>query len=162
MLSREAAEEVLHFCSQAFVTNTNHTYSTHWNAFLSFCAFINLHQSLHPLAPFASMPPFWLARSLKFSRIPQYLGITGLLHKEFGLANPLTSNWHISSLITDITHLLGHEQLQKLPVTPSLLVKIFRPLLMLIVWMLHLGYLSDCIIWHFPQISSSCARECSV
>ena len=70
----------------------------------------------------------FLARSLKFSSIPQYLGIIGLLHKEFGLANPLTGNWHLSSLITGIKRVLGHERLQKLPVTPSLLLKIYQAL----------------------------------
>ena len=70
----------------------------------------------------------FLARSLKFSSIPQYLNIIGLLHKEFGLANPLADNWHISSLLTGIKRVLGNERQQKLPVTPGLLLKIFEVL----------------------------------
>ena len=125
LLSRELAEEVLHFRNQAFAANTKRTYSTHRNAFLSFCTFMNL-----PPVPASSsticLYAAFLARSLKFSSIPQYLGIIGLLHKKFGLANPLTGNWHLSSLITGIKRVLGHERLQKLPVTPSLLLKIYK------------------------------------
>ena len=94
----------------------------------------------------------FLARSLKFSSIPQYLGIIGLLHKEFGLANPLTGNWHLSSRITGIKRVLGHERLQKLPVTPSLLLKIYQALILHTVWTLRFGR----SVWlHFMACSAN-------
>ena len=37
-------------------------------------------------------------RSLKSSSIKQYLNIIGILHKEFGMANPILDNWHLGSL----------------------------------------------------------------
>ncbi len=70
----------------------------------------------------------FLARTLKFSSISQYLGIIGLLHKDFGLPNPLSGNWYISSLLTGIKRLLGNERQQKLPITPALLLRIYRVL----------------------------------
>ena len=81
----------------------------------------------------------FLARSLKFSSISQYLGIIGLLHKEFGLANPLKGNWHLSSLLSGIKRGLGHERLQKLPVTPSMLLQIYK--------LLNPSYSVDASFW---------------
>ena len=44
----------------------------------------------------------FLARSLKFTSINNYINIIALLHKEFSLTNPLTDNWAIKSLLTGI------------------------------------------------------------
>jgi len=63
----------------------------------------------------------FLARSLKPSTIRCYLNIIGLLHKEFGLPNPLLNNWQLSSLLTGIKRTLGTPPTQKLPITIDLL-----------------------------------------
>ena len=49
----------------------------------------------------------FLARSLQFSSINNYLGITALLHKEFGLPNPLVDNWFLKSLLSGIKRVKG-------------------------------------------------------
>ena len=70
----------------------------------------------------------FLARSLKFSSIKQYLSIIGLLYKEFGLPNLLLDNWHLSSLLTGIKQVMGNAPLQKLPITLDILRSIFGQL----------------------------------
>ena len=63
----------------------------------------------------------FLARTLQVPTIRSYLNIVGLLHKEFGLANPLLDNWPLKSLLTGIKRIKGQPPNQKLPITPNLL-----------------------------------------
>ena len=49
----------------------------------------------------------FLARSLKFTSINSYLNIIALLHKGFGLTNPLTDNWATKSLLTGVKRAKG-------------------------------------------------------
>ena len=65
----------------------------------------------------------FLARSLKFSSI-NYSGVIALLHKEFGLPNPLTDNWVLKSLLTGIKRVKGNLVQQKLPITLDILFRI--------------------------------------
>ena len=66
-----------------------------------------------------------LCRSLKFNSIKSYLKIIGVLHKEFGLPNPISDNWHIKSLLTGIKRVKGSTIKQKLPITVDILNKIY-------------------------------------
>lgn len=70
----------------------------------------------------------FLARSLKPSSIGSYLNIIGLLHKEFGLPNPLLNNWPLKSLLTGIKRAIGTLPNQKLPITPSILLRLHATL----------------------------------
>ena len=90
---RELTEEIAFFRNQTFAQSTKKTYSTHRDTYLRFCHFMNIPSvpaSTHGICLYAA----YLARSLKFSSIKQYLGIIGLMHKEFGLNNPLSGNWN--------------------------------------------------------------------
>ena len=66
----------------------------------------------------------FLARSLKAASVRNYLNIVGLLHKEFGLPNPLLNNWPLKSLLTGINRVKGLTPDQKQPMTPELLVRL--------------------------------------
>ena len=68
----------------------------------------------------------FLARSLQFSSINNYLGIIALLHKEFGLPNPLVDNWVLKSLLSGIKRVKGSTVKQKLPITLDILLGIRR------------------------------------
>ena len=70
----------------------------------------------------------FLARSLKPSSISSSLNIIGILHKEFGLPNPLLDNWPLKSLLTGIKRAIGMPPNQKLPITPSLLLRLHATL----------------------------------
>ena len=49
----------------------------------------------------------FLARSLKAATVRSYLNIIGILHKEFGLPNPLLDNWPLRTLLTGINRQKG-------------------------------------------------------
>ena len=68
----------------------------------------------------------FLARSLKYTSVKQYISTTGLLHKEFGLTNPLTDNYFLSSLLNGIRRVKGDSVNQKLPITLDLLFRVFK------------------------------------
>ena len=135
---KELAEEVVFYRNQTFATNTKRTYSTHRNAYLRFCSYMKL-----PSVPASSqticMYAAFLARSLKFSSIKQYIGIIGLMHKEFGLPNPLLDNWHVSSLLTGVKRVLGDAPQQKLPITFDVLRRLHQQL--------NLSYSIDASFW---------------
>lgn len=124
---KELAEEVVLYPNQTFATSTKRTYTTHRDTFLKFCACMNL-----PPVPASSnticLYAAFLARTLKFSSIKQYLGIIGLMHKEFGLPNPLRGNWHVSSLLTGVKRVLGNAPQEKLPITFDVLRKVHNVL----------------------------------
>ena len=68
----------------------------------------------------------FLARSLKYTSVKQYISTIGVLHKEFGLTNPLTDNYFLSSLLNGIRRVKGDSVNQKLPITLDLLFRVFK------------------------------------
>ena len=68
----------------------------------------------------------FLARSLKYTSVKQYISTIVLLHREFGLTNPLTDNYFVSSLLKGIRRVKGDSVNQKLPITLDLLFRIFK------------------------------------
>ena len=66
----------------------------------------------------------FLARSLKASSLRSYLNIVGLLHREFGLPNPLINNWPLKTLLTGINRSKGVARQQKQPITPFILLRL--------------------------------------
>lgn len=66
----------------------------------------------------------FLARSLKAASVRSYLNIIGILHKEFGLPNPLLDNWPHKSLLTGINRSKGLTAQQKQPITPAMLMQL--------------------------------------
>ena len=78
--------------------------------------------STHTICQYAA----FLARSLTYASINNYLAIIGLLHIEFGLVNPLTDNWPLKSLLTGVKRVKGNQVVQKLPITLDILRGIYR------------------------------------
>lgn len=70
----------------------------------------------------------FLARSLKPASISSHLNIIGILHKEFGLPNPLLDNWPLKSLLTGIKRAIGTPPNQKLPITSVILLRLHATL----------------------------------
>ena len=124
-LANDLRQEIFHLRSFNFAESTKTTYRSHRDSFLRFCLFMGyqpLPASTYVICQYAA----FLARSLKYNSIRSYLGITGLLHKEFGLANPLTGNWMVQSLLTGIKRVKGNQVKQKLPITLSILKGTFK------------------------------------
>ena len=135
---KELIEEIAFFRSQTFAPSTKRTYSTHRDTYLRFCHSMNIASvpaSTHGICLYAA----YLARSLKFSSIKQYLGIIGLMHKEFGLTNPLIGNWQLSSPLTGVKRVHGNAPQQKLPINFDILRGIHSQL--------NLTYCVDAAFW---------------
>ena len=88
--------EVLSFRQQTFASSTKKGYRTHRNAYLPFCnsiwdipQFLLLHRlSAYVYASF-------LARSLKYNSVKQFLNILRIFHLEWGFPNPLLDNFYL-------------------------------------------------------------------
>lgn len=115
------------FRAHLFAESTKTTYKTHRDTYLRFCQYMGY-------SPVPAQPDHllqyaaFLARSLKAASIRNYLNIVGLLHKEFGLPNPLLNNWPLKSLLTGINRVKGLMPNQKLPITPDLLLRLHSKL----------------------------------
>ena len=135
---KELIEEIAFFRNQTFAPSTKRTYSTHRDTYLRFCHSMSIPSvpaSTHGICLYAA----YLARTLKFSSIKQYLGIIGLMHKEFGLDNPLIGNWQLSSLLTGVKRVHGNAPKQKLPINFDILRGIHSQL--------NLTYSVDAAFW---------------
>lgn len=122
-LATQLNHEVQKYRAQVFAESTKATYKTHRDTYLRFCLYMGYPpipvQTVH-LLQYAA----FLARSLKPASVRSYLNIIGILHKEFGLPNPLLDNWPLKSLLTGIKRALGTTPNQKLPITPDILVRL--------------------------------------
>lgn len=126
-LASQLNNEIQQFRSHLFAESTKATYKTHRNTYLRFCHYMGYTPvPVHPahLLQYAA----FLARSLKPSSIVSYLNIIGILHKEFGLPNPLLNNWALKSLITGIKRAIGTPPNQKLPISPDILLRLHATL----------------------------------
>ena len=70
----------------------------------------------------------FLSRRLCFTSVRQYLNIVRLMHLEAGLQNPLEKNWYVSSILKGVRRVKGDSSVQKLPITPDILKRIFLTL----------------------------------
>lgn len=115
------------YTSLAYSRNTKRAYKTHRDSYLSFCKFMG-----YTAVPAASLTlcryATFLARSLKFNSVKQYLNIVRLLHLEWGLPNPLKDNFCVNNALKGIRRHLGDSVTQKRPITPDVLKLILSKL----------------------------------
>ena len=118
------------FRLRTFAESTKQSYRTHRDTYLRFCIFIDISPipaSSHTICQYAA----FLAGSLKFSSINNYLNIIALLHKDFGLSNPLTNNWALKSLLTGVKRAKGSTVTRSYRLT-SIFYRVFSILLIFI------------------------------
>lgn len=70
----------------------------------------------------------YLARSLKYNSVKQYLNIIRLFHEEWNLPSPLTNNFALTCTLKGIRRHLGDAVVRKKPITPEFLQKILSNL----------------------------------
>ena len=115
------------FQSQVFASGTAKTYSTHLRAYLAFCNQININPV--PVSHVSITHYFsYLTSKLSYTSIRQYHNIIRILHLEGGLPNPLEALWYLQSLLRGCKCVLGDSCKPKLPMTVTLLYKIFHAL----------------------------------
>ena len=115
------------YTNLAYSTNTKRAYRTHRNSYLTFCGrmgYTPVPASSQTLCRYAT----FLARSLKFGSVKQYLNIIRLLHLEWGLPNPIKDNFCVNNILRGIRRHLGDGVTQKKPITPDVLKLILSKL----------------------------------
>ena len=138
MLAHELDNEVKKYFSLTYASSTKQTYKVHLKSYLSFCDSINVPPvpaSSETLLRYAA----FLARSLKYTSVRQYMNIVRILHLEWDLENPLKDNFSLSCVLKGIRRDLGDAPARKLPITPELLLKI--------LCQLDMDSLFDCCVW---------------
>ncbi len=118
--------DITMFRGQTYAIGTQATYRSHRRAYLKFC-----HALGYPAVPATPQTiqryACFLARTLKFTSIKQYLNIIRIMHLEWGLPNSL-STFPLQCLMRGIKRSIGHNVNKKPPITPYLLDKILRQL----------------------------------
>ena len=120
-------EEVVTYLQQTYAPSTQRTYKTHKESYLAFCSVMGYEPvpaTTMVLCRYAS----FLARSLKFSSIKQYLNIIRLLHLEWQLPNPMHNNYQLNCVLRGIRPSIGDSPSRKLPVNPAMLAQILSKL----------------------------------
>ena len=80
-----------------------------------------------------------LAKRLSANSIPKYLNIIRILHLEVALPDPLKNNWHLHTILKGIARVKGTMPNRKLPITPSILLRIHA--------ILDFTKILDCVFW---------------
>ena len=129
--------------NEAYAATTRKAYNTHRKTYLLFCERLG-YCPVPATTDIICRYSAFLARSLKFNSIKQYLNIVRILHREWNLPNPLESNYHVDCVLKGIRRSLGDNVTQKCPMTPQLLKGILRHL--------NLANPSDACIWAISLI----------
>ena len=66
----------------------------------------------------------YLAGICRYNTIRQYLNIIRILHLEADLSNPFRENWFLQSVLLGIKPIKGDKVIQKLPITPDILLAV--------------------------------------
>ena len=149
MVAVEAAldREVKIYRGLAYASSTKTGYRTHMNAYNRFCIFFNLAPVPVNTVTLTRYVAF-LARTLNFSSVKQYLNILRILHLEAGFPNPLQDNWFLQSVLMGVKREKGTVVRQKRPITPEILRQLLGAL--------DLSQSFDACIWAAALVAFFC------
>ena len=149
MVALEAAldKDVAGYRGLAFADSTKAGYRTHMYAYLRFCVFFGYKPIPISTVTLTRYVAF-LARTLKFSSIKQYLNVLRILHLEGGFPNPLKDNWILESVLMGIKRDKGTMVKQKRPISPKILLKFLS--------VLDLSIPFDACIWAAALMAFFC------
>ena len=131
-------QDVLNYLKKTYAPSAQLTYHTHRDTHLRFCSTMGYNPvpaTTTVLCHYAS----FLSRTLKYTSVGQYMNIVRLLHLELGLQNQLVNSFKIEYVLKGIRRDLGDTPTRKLPIDPSLLLKILSKL--------DLDNIEDCNVW---------------
>ena len=135
-------QEIHNYRAQLFAESTKTTYKTLRDTYLRFCT--SMGYCPVPVQPGHLLQyAAFLACTLEASSVRSYLNIISILHKEFGLTNPLLNNWPLKSLLTGINRSKGLTPNQKQPITPAILQQLHSTLDLTTSFIL--GCMSGCL-----------------
>ena len=130
--------EVASIIQQAYVASTKSAYATHRKSYLSFCRILG-YFPVPATSEILSRYAAFLAQSLKFQSIKQYMNIIRIWHAEWNLPNPIENNCQLQCVMRGIRRTHGDSTCHNAPLTPALLLKILAQL--------DLAKQADCAFW---------------
>ena len=111
----------------AFATNTKTAYSCQLKKYLSFCeqyGFQPLPADNNIICQYVA----FLAQSMCYTSVRQYLNVIRILHMENGYSNPLQDNYAVNSVLKGVQRMKGNYVKRKLPITLDILESISKVL----------------------------------
>ena len=136
-VAEELDQQISRYRSLTFADTTKRSYTTHLTAYLKFCS--SLGQEAEPTDPLLTMRFIaHLAQRLKFTSLSQYINIISLINAELGTQDP-TKTWPVRSLLKGIKRDKGNAVLQKLPITPQILLQMRE--------LLKMDKPADAVLW---------------
>ena len=115
---------VLNFRCHTYAESTKKTYLTYFKSYADFCKLLAIRLvplSAENLARYIA----YLSRRLQYNSICNYLSIVRILHLEAGHASPIDTHY-VSNILKGARRLLGDSRNKKLPITPQILLGIFK------------------------------------
>ncbi|XP_035676227.1 integrase/recombinase xerD homolog [Branchiostoma floridae] len=112
--------DIRYYRAGTYAESTKATYRSQRRAYLRFCLY-------HQYTPVPANPKtisryaVFLARTLQYSSIVNYINIIRILHQEAGYGNPMQDNWLLQTTLRGIRRINGASVKQKLPITPDVL-----------------------------------------
>jgi hypothetical protein len=130
---------------------TQKTYGSYLSKYYSFCTSLGV-----PPVPISQLNLgryiAHLSNSLKYNSVVNYLSVIRILHLEAGYDNPLDT-YFIRSTKSGVRRLLGDSSDSKLPITPSILLRL-KPLLDFSL-SLHRAFWAVCLVAFFSFFRKS-------
>ena len=121
----ELADLVVNFKSKTYAESTRRSYSCHLRKYLNFCTsynFVPVPASQEQIELYT----VYLSQSLQYTSLSKYLNIIRIVHLEAGFINPLDKNFSLDMLLRGIKRELGASVNRKLPITPEILVSMYK------------------------------------
>ena len=106
-----------------FAPTTKKSYRTQYRAYIKFCGMIH-----KPVIPASTDTLCLYATYLASFLLPQsvclYVNFVGVLHKQYGLHNPLADNYILKSVLRGIRRVYGVPARPRYPMTTNILLAI--------------------------------------
>lgn len=135
---RDLKDAVTVYRANTFAENTMKTYRTHLSAYMDFCQKAGI-APVPVTDQIAAMYAAHLAKKLRPASVRQYVNIVRILHLECGYDNPCKDSWFLTSTLKGIERVKGTLVASKAPVTPTMLLNIYRQL--------DFEKRDDCVFW---------------
>ena len=122
-MAEELDRAVADYKCLAFADSTKQSYKTHLKRYMIFCKEMDISPApitVINLTRYAA----YLASRLSFASVGKYLNIVRIIHRELGLPNPLDDNYSLNMVLKGIRRAKGDLVHRKLPITPTILLKI--------------------------------------
>ena len=121
------AKRAASFKAMTYAKSTQKSYSTHLKRYLQFCGLYG-YQPVPATTEQLECYVAYLAISLSYASIKNYINIVRILHLNDGYDNPIQDNFGIKCVLNGVKRTKGSVSQKMLPITPAILTKLYHSL----------------------------------